>query len=249
MLRKQLLVFAAVGGALLVFAGVAAACVELLGAQAAAATFDAQTVDKLSSNSCTAPNGDTLVWTEASYTGNASSSNAQLDGPLAIYAHSVVDTTTGVGYVEGRFEVGPDGSTNDGHFVAALSGSGAAGFSEAELQSPDGRLMASFSSTFDPQTGFSNGSLGTGNANGAGVILSNDQGCSPSTNPGDGDNSDQGSGTDNGSNDQGNSSSGGQSQTGNSGTNTTQTLGSHSHSGHSHHHGGAHKHPGGHHRH
>jgi len=228
MSRKRLVFFAAAAGALLASVGVAAACVQALGVQAASATFDATTVDKLSSNSCTTANGDTLVWTKGSYTGSASSSNAQLDGPLVIYAHSVVDTTTGVGYVEGRFEVGPDGSTNDGRFVAALSGSGAAGFSEAELQSPDSRLLASFSSTFDPQNGFSKGSLGTGNAKGAGVILSHDQGCTPTSNPGGDGNNDQGS-------------------SGSSATGTTQTLGTHSKS-HSHHHG-AHNHSGGHHRH
>ena len=159
MARKRLVVFAAVSSVLLIGGGVAAACVGVPGVQAASATFDATTVGDLSSNSCTAANGDTLVSTRGSYTGSASSSDAQLNGPLVIYARSLVDTTTGVGYVEGRFEVGPDGSANDGHFVAALSGGGATGFAEAELQSPDGRLLASLSSTMTlPAAGFNCGS-------------------------------------------------------------------------------------------
>ncbi len=181
MARNPLVVFAAVGAAVLAGAGIAAAHLGLPSAAAASATFDATTVDNLSSNTCTAANGDTIVWTKASYTGNASSSDARLDGAVAIYARSVVDTTTGLGYVEGRFKVGPDASAGGGHFEAALSGSDAAGLSEARLQSPNGRLVASFSSTFDPQNGFSNGSLGTGSASGVGVVLSPDQGCPSSS--------------------------------------------------------------------
>jgi hypothetical protein len=181
MARNPVVVVAVVGAALLAGASIAAAHLGLPSAAAASATFDATTVDNLSSNTCTAANGDTIVWTKASYTGNASSSDSRLDGAVVIYARSVVDTTTGLGYVEGRFKLGPDAAPSGGHFKAALSGSDAAGLSEARVQAPNGWFLASFSSTFDPQNGFSNGALGTGSANGVGVVLSPDQGCPSSS--------------------------------------------------------------------
>lgn len=192
--RKRLIPLAAFAGAALVAAGVAAAHDGgAPGVQAAAATFDATTVSDVSSSSCTAANGDTLVQTEATYAGTSTSTDPQLGGPLVIHAESLVDTTTGAGVVRGRFEIGPDGSANDGSIEAAIAGTSAAGLAEMELQSPDGKFTGSFSSTFDPQAGFSGGSLGTGSSNGAGVVLSSDQGCS-SGNGGDGDGDQGGSG-------------------------------------------------------
>lgn len=239
--RKRLIPLAALTGAALVAAGVAAAHDGgAPGVQAAAATFDATTVSDVSSSSCTATNGDTLVQTEASYAGTSTSADTQLGGPLVIHAESLVDTTTGAGVVKGRFEIGPDGSANDGSFEAAIAGTNTAGLAEMELQSPDGKFTGSFSSTFDPQAGFSGGSLGAGTSSGAGVVLSSDQGCSSSDQGGGDGDGDQGG---SGGGDQGGGDQGGSTTT--TTTSTPPTSPSHTHHNHKSHHGSsrnAHKH-------
>jgi hypothetical protein len=168
MSRKRLASLALVAGAALAAAGVAAAGYRhLQSTQAAAATFDAASVSHASSRTCVASDG-TYRETTATYTGNASSSDPRLNGPLTIRAHSVVNTTSHLGWVDASFRV--HGAAH-GTLHAAISGDGAVGGLTGEVEHPEARLVASVSSGFSQDGGFAAGSLGTGSANGAGVVF------------------------------------------------------------------------------
>jgi hypothetical protein len=171
MSRKRLVLITLPVVAALAAAGLAVAA-ESSGAHAASATFTATTISNKHQATCTADGGDTYQVTVATYQGTASSGDARLDGAIRLRIRSVVDTTTGQGRLDGTF--GIKGSTGGvrGAVHAALSGSQAAGLATGKGRNPGGRLIASVGSSFDPDTGFSDGSLGTGSSSGAGVVLS-----------------------------------------------------------------------------
>jgi hypothetical protein len=170
MRRNRPIALAALGCAALAAAGVAAASHRRTQATTqAAATFAAGTVSNSHTSSCTAGDG-TYEETTATYTGSASSSVPQLNGDLTIRAHSVLDTTSGLGWVEGNFVVrGGDGSLH-GTLNAALSGGNAVGTVVSGAGREHTRLVATVASAFAPATGFTSGSLGSGSAAGAGVL-------------------------------------------------------------------------------
>jgi len=140
--------------------------------QQAAATFAATSVTHTSSQTCTASDG-TYTETTATYEGTATSDDARLAGPLVIRAHSVVDTTTGLGWVDGTYRVrGGDGNGNaSGNLHAAIAGGDAVGTVAGETDGPQGRLVATFSSGFTASGGFSSGTLGSGSLAGAGGVF------------------------------------------------------------------------------
>jgi hypothetical protein len=172
MSRKRIVVPAALLAAALAAAGVSAGALHRTqSTSSAAATFDAGTVSQQSSRACTSTDG-TYLETTATYTGTASSSDPRLSGPLRIRAHSVVNTTTGLGWVEGAFRVRDDGGGVRGTLRAAVAGGRAAGTVEGRAGGPAGKLVASVAGGFTPDHGFASGSLGsTGSANGIGVVF------------------------------------------------------------------------------
>jgi hypothetical protein len=177
MSRKRLLLLALPAAAAFAATGVAFAGPSGgASAQAASATFTATAVTHARLTTCTINGGDTFAATIATYTGTSTSSDARLDGTFEIRATSLVDTNTGVGRVVGIFRIdtatqaGAHGSIN-----AVVANGNAAGLALARVSDPNGRLVATLSSPFDPAAGFgvsSSGSIGTGTAAGAGVVLS-----------------------------------------------------------------------------
>jgi hypothetical protein len=171
MSRKKLIAFALLAVAALAGAGVAVA--GRLRAQATdqvQATFDAGTVAHQQTSTCTGADG-TYQLTAAEYTGTASSSDGQLNGPIVIRAHSVVDTASGLGWIEGRFHVKGSSGGAHGAIEGAISGGQVAGSLVGRTWGPDGRLVASLGSGFDSSTGFSGGSIGTGSVTPAAVVF------------------------------------------------------------------------------
>ena len=155
----------------LVAAGVAAARGRAPSVQSASATFDATTVAQKYQVTCSVNGGDTFEATRATYTGTSSSSDPRLAGALTIRAWSLVDTTNGVGHVFGRFHIKGVGTNAHGTMNAALADGKASGIARGYVRHRWGRIVASLGSTFDPNTGFSSGSLG-GGTTGAGFIRS-----------------------------------------------------------------------------
>jgi hypothetical protein len=171
MSRARLTSVALIAGAALAAAGVAAAGHRgTQSTQAAAATFTASSVSRMSAKTCTASDGSYRE-TTATYEGTASSSDARLNGALTIRAHSVVDTTTGLGWVDGSFRIRGSSGGAQGSLHAAIAGGQAAGGVDGQASGRQGKLVASAAAAFSPDGGFTSGSLGTGSAPGIGVVF------------------------------------------------------------------------------
>lgn len=172
MSRKRLLPLVLFVASALAAAGVAAAGHRGPSVQSASATFDAATVSHKYQATCSVNGGDTFEATRATYTGTASSSDARLAGAFTIRAWSLVDTSNGIGHVYGVFRIKGAGATRmRGTLNAALSSGEASGLARGIARHPYGHLVASLSAMFDPNTGFSQGSVGS-STSGAGFIRS-----------------------------------------------------------------------------
>lgn len=171
MSRKRLALLGLFVAAALVAVGVAGARGRAPSIQAASATFDATTVAQRFQATCSVNGGDTFEATRAVYTGTASSSDPRLAGALTIRAWSLVDTTNGVGHVFGIFHIKGTGTRAHGTLNAALASGKASGIARGFVRHQWGHIVASLGSTFDPNAGFSDGSLG-GSTSGAGFIRS-----------------------------------------------------------------------------
>jgi hypothetical protein len=171
MSRKRLAALAALAAGALVAAGIAVAAHQQT-TQAAAADFAATTATKLHSHTCTGSDG-TYQDTDGWYTGNATNaSDPRLAGTLTIHAHSVLNTTTGLGWLNGDYRVKNANGNTRGTIRAALAGGNAVGALTGHAGRPESRLVASFWAGFTQNTGFSNGKLGSGSFSGAGTIFS-----------------------------------------------------------------------------
>ena len=177
MSRKRLVLLGVIVAVALSAAGVAAAHGRTTSVQAASATFAATTVSNMSQVTCSVTGGDTFQATLATYSGSSLSSDPRLAGALTIRAWSLVDTTNGVGHVFGKFRIKGPGTQAHGTLNAALANGSASGIARGFVRHKWGRIVASLGSTFDPNAGFSLGSLG-GSTAGAGFIRSG-RWCAP----------------------------------------------------------------------
>jgi hypothetical protein len=149
---------------------VAAAVRHTQSTQAAAADFTAGSVSRSHTETCTAADGTYQV-TTATYQGTATSSDARLTGNVEIRASSVVNTTTKLGWLDGTLRVRGTSAGAWGNVHAAIANGLAVGSIVGRGDRPDSKLVASLSAAFTPATGFSAGKLGSGSANGAGVLF------------------------------------------------------------------------------
>jgi hypothetical protein len=152
-----------------VAAGIAVAA-HLQTTQSAAADFTATTPTNVHTHTCTGSDG-TYQDTNAVYTGSATSSDSRLAGTLTIHAHSVVNTTSGLGWVTGDYRVKNAQGNTHGKIRAALAGGNAVGALTGNAGRPDSKLVASFWSPFSQSGGFNGGKLGSGSFSGAGVLF------------------------------------------------------------------------------
>lgn len=172
MSRKRLAAFGGLGAAALVAAGVAAAGHRTQTTQQATASFAAAPVSPNRTTTCVASDG-TYQDTKATYTGTTSgASDPRLNGALEIRAHSVLNTTSRIGWLDGTFRVRAGDGGAHGTIHAAIANGKAVGALNGTVNRPAGKLVASFASVFTPTGGFTSGELGTGNADGAGTIFS-----------------------------------------------------------------------------
>jgi len=173
MRNKRFIVLAALLGAALVSAGIAAAVLRSGGVTADSATFNATNVVKSVQNSCKVNGGDTYTYTQAVYRGVAVSSDARLNGRIRLSVQSMVDDTTGVGALLGNYWV--HGGVNPGSYgriEASLSSGKMSGSVRGHVLLPWGELFAGLNGGFTASGGFSGASLGLGNGDDTGVVLS-----------------------------------------------------------------------------
>ena len=177
------LLFAAAAVAALVAASVAVA--DGIGgaktAKSVAGTFSA-TSPNVSTRTCTTTDGKSLAITFARYTGTASG-DPDLTGPITLRTRSVINTTDGVGVVDGwlRIDVasGPDTTAR---YAAVYDHGNIAGLAAGRAHDPSARLVANLSAGFSAAGGFTGAKLGGGTAGGSAVEIGPGK-CAPAAKP------------------------------------------------------------------
>jgi hypothetical protein len=169
MLRPRIAIPIVLVAAAVATAGVAAATRHSQTTQAAAADFSAGSVSRSQSETCVSSDG-TYQLTTATYTGNSISSDPRLNGTLEIRASSVVNTTTKLGWLDGRLRIRGTNAGASGTIHAAIANGAAVGSVSGQGSRPEAKLVASLSAAFSPAGGFASGKLGAGSTGGAGVL-------------------------------------------------------------------------------
>jgi hypothetical protein len=138
-------------------------------ARAVTGTFTATTASHLSTRTCTTSDNKAIVVTDGVYTGTASG-DPDLTGNATLRAHSVINTTDGIGRVTGALRIDVAGRDTQAQFDSVYSGGSIAGLAVGHAHDPAARLIANLSAGFSSSGGFTNGKLG-GSAGGAAVEI------------------------------------------------------------------------------
>ncbi len=176
------LLFAAAAVAALVATSVAVAD-GIGGARTAksVAGMFAATSANVSTRTCTTTDGKTLAITNARYTG-AASGDADLAGTIVLRARSVINTTDGVGVVDGALRINvASGRDTTAVFSAAYDHGNIAGLAVGRAHDPAARLVANLSAGFT-SAGFTGGKLGGGTSGGSAVEIGPGR-CAPAAKP------------------------------------------------------------------
>lgn len=169
-MRKLMLV--TVGLATLAITGLAVgkAIDGAKGVKSVAGTFTATTVASSQTRTCTTADGKTIAVTNATYTGTASG-DPDLAGPVRLDARSTIDTTDGLGVVEGRLRIDvSSGGDTVARFQGVYDHGNLAGLAAGHVHEPHGKLVANFSAAFSTSGGFTGGKIG-GSSGGSAVEL------------------------------------------------------------------------------
>jgi hypothetical protein len=133
-----------------------------------------------SSRTCTTTENKALVITDGKYTGTAAG-DADLTGAITLRARSVINTTDGIGTVDGRLTIDvASGHNTDAAYSAVYDHGTIAGLASGKAHDPSAKLLANLSATFSAATGFTNGKLGGGTAGGTAVEVGPGS-CKPSS--------------------------------------------------------------------
>jgi hypothetical protein len=138
-------------------------------ARALSGTFTATTASHVNTKTCTTSDNKALVVTDGMYSGTASG-DPDLTGNVTLHAHSVINTTDGVGLVTGALKIDVPGRDTQAQFDAVYNGGTVVGLAEGHAHDPAARLVANLSAGFSSSGGFSNGKLG-GSSGGSAVEL------------------------------------------------------------------------------
>jgi hypothetical protein len=153
---------------------------------ALATSFTATTVSNSNTHTCTAGNGDTINVTDALLTGTSTAGDPHLAGPLSIHVHSVYDTKTNVGSLNGNVEIDTSSTAPPGQFHAKLEGVDVNGIVDGWLDGNaggglhfTGGLTGTFVIPGGPTTpaGFTAGVIAGNSVTNAGILTSG--GCEP----------------------------------------------------------------------
>jgi hypothetical protein len=140
-------------------------------AKLVAGTFTATTASRVETRTCVTTDGKTIVRSYGKYTG-AALGDADLAGPITLEARSVINTTDGVGVVDGRLKIDvAAGEDTVAHYDTVYDHGNIAGLAFGHAHEPDVRLLANLSASFSTTGGFTTGKLGGGSAGGSAVEL------------------------------------------------------------------------------
>ena len=138
-------------------------------ARAVTGTFTATSASHVNTKTCTTSDNKALVVTDGTYTGPASG-DPDLSGTATVHAHSVINTTDGIGRVTGTLRIDVAGRDTHAQFDTVYSGGSIAGLAVGHAHDPAARLIANMSAGFTSTGGFTDGKLG-GSSGGAAVEM------------------------------------------------------------------------------
>jgi hypothetical protein len=125
-----------------------------------AGTFSATTVSSTEAKTCTSGAGKTIVATRANYRGTAAGA-ADLAGAITLEAKSVINTTDGVGLVEGKLRIDvASGKDTTARFTAVYDHGKLAGLAAGKAHEPSMALVGNLSAGFTTAGGFTDGRIG-----------------------------------------------------------------------------------------
>jgi hypothetical protein len=138
-------------------------------ARAVTGAFTATTASHLNTRTCTTSDNKAIVVTDGVYSGTASG-DPDLTGNATLRAHSVINTTDGIGRVRGTLRIDVSGRDTQAQFDTVYSGGSIAGLAVGHAHDPAARLIANVSAGFTSTGGFTDGKLG-GSTGGAAVEI------------------------------------------------------------------------------
>src|SRR5688572_22219216 len=175
-MKKALFVVAAL--AALVASSVAVAHLKSGNVSAVSATLSAPTTAHLTTRTLTCA-GQTIEVSHGRYTGISTSTTPDLAGPVELRVHSVYNTTTKLGWVDGTLKIRASDNRSTARFTAVNSDGKLDGWLRGMAGHRDGILFGSISGSFSKAGGLTDGQLGTGTgANTA--VLAKRVDCDPS---------------------------------------------------------------------
>jgi hypothetical protein len=158
---KRFAVIAAVLGALVATSVAVAKGWRTADVSAVSAALTATTPTNVRTTTQTC-DGQTIEITKGRWSGTATSSTADLAGTVDVYLKSVYNTTTKLGWVEGKLKI----TAADGRTVAHVSGINSNGTIDAWLRGHagkgDGRLFGSLTGAFSKTGGLTGAAIGSG---------------------------------------------------------------------------------------
>jgi hypothetical protein len=138
-------------------------------AKSVAATFSA-TAGSTTTRTCTTAEGKVLTVTSGKYTGQATG-DPDLTGAITISARSTINTTDGVGVVDGSFRIDvASGRDTMAAFSTVYDHGNIAGLAAGRARDPHLKLLGNISAAFG-SSGFASGKLGGGTAGGGAVEI------------------------------------------------------------------------------
>jgi hypothetical protein len=179
-MRRLLFVAAAVAALVAASVAVANGIGGAKTAKSVAGTFSATSAN-VSTRTCTTTDGKSLAITDARYTG-AASGDPDLTGPIVLRARSIINTTDGVGVVDGALRIDvASGRDTTANYAAVYDHGNIAGLAVGRAHDPSARLVANLSAGFTA-AGFTGGKLGGGTSGGSAVEVGPGK-CSPAAKP------------------------------------------------------------------
>lgn len=162
-------IFAVAALAALVASSVAVANLRSGNVSAVSATFSAPTAAHLTTRTLTC-DGQTIEISNGRYTGTSVSTTPDLAGPVELRVHSVYNTTTKLGWVDGTLKIRAADNRSNARFTAINSDGKLDGWLRGTAGHRDGILFGSISGSFSKAGGLTDGQLGTGAGANAAVL-------------------------------------------------------------------------------
>ena len=157
--------------ATLVLTGAAVANFKSVDVSQVSATLSATTVSHLQTRTLACEGGQSLEISTGRYTGTATSTTADLAGPVELRIYSVYNTTKKLGWVEGHLKLRASDNRSWGNFTAVNVDGKLDGWLRGRGGHRDGSLFGSLSGSFNKSTGLTDGQLGAGTGANAALLV------------------------------------------------------------------------------